>query len=314
MLKNLEKTLLLTSCKTLSVNPNRANIYLEKKVRLSNHFGSESYRAILEPIAQELVIQREKDPMTIIYLKLKYCGYAYSLFEKVLKDNQYVGDSKEPAGRLFAQFHSPQTDRMKKELITEIKKEDSRVRVIFATSALGMGVDSPYVTSVIHISPPSTLEAYMQEIGRAGRTVGIQAKAALYYNNSDISKNKLHITQSMNDYCHIMNTCLRKLILKYFGFELIKQSNCCSICDEGIKITENADWLASDKVRELPNENRIPLEESIKEILHSMQKPSCHFSMLDIPVVNINNMTENIMDGIEYIASESDLLYKYNMG
>jgi superfamily II DNA helicase RecQ len=94
-----------------------------------------------------------------------------------------VGDSKEPTGRLFAQFHSPQTDRMKKELITEIKKADSRVRVIFATSALGMGVDSPYVTSIIHISPSSSLEAYMQEIGRAGRTVGIQARATLYYNN-----------------------------------------------------------------------------------------------------------------------------------
>lgn len=138
---------MLASCKIVSVNPNRRNIYLEKNVRLSNHHGSESYRAILEPIAQELVIQREKYPMTIIYLKLKYCGYAYSLFERILNENQYVGDSKEPTGRLFAQFHSPQTDRMKKELITEIKKADSRVRVIFATSALGMGVDSPYVTA-----------------------------------------------------------------------------------------------------------------------------------------------------------------------
>ena len=78
-------------------------------------------------IAQELVIQREKYPMTIIYLKLKYCGYAYSLFERILNENRYVGDSKEPTGRIFALFHSPQTDRMKKELITEIKKADSRV-------------------------------------------------------------------------------------------------------------------------------------------------------------------------------------------
>ena len=50
-------------------------------------------------------------------------------------------------------------------------KADSQVRVLFATSALGMGVD---VTKVIHISPPSNLESYMQEIGRAGRT-GIQS-------------------------------------------------------------------------------------------------------------------------------------------
>ena len=35
---------------------------------------------------------------------------------------------------------------MKKELIEEIKKEDSRIRVVFATSALGRGVDAPFVT------------------------------------------------------------------------------------------------------------------------------------------------------------------------
>lgn len=60
--------------------------------------------------------------MTIIYLKLKYCGYAYALFERVLGENQFVGNTTEPTGRLFAQFHPPQTDRMKKELISEIKK------------------------------------------------------------------------------------------------------------------------------------------------------------------------------------------------
>ena len=137
-------------------------------MRLINNFGKDSYSAILEPVAEELAMQRENYPMTIIYLKLKYCGYAYALFERVLGENQFVGNTTEPTGRLFAQFHSPQTDRMKKELISEIKKEDSRVRVLFATAALGMGVDAPYVKNVIHITPPRSIEAYMQEMGRAG--------------------------------------------------------------------------------------------------------------------------------------------------
>ena len=75
---------------------------IDKKIRFSNHLGNESYRAILEPIAFELATQREKYPMTIIYLKLKYCGYAYTLFEKRLKENQFVRESKEPTARLFA--------------------------------------------------------------------------------------------------------------------------------------------------------------------------------------------------------------------
>ena len=130
--------------------------------------------------------------MTIIYLKLKCCGYAYGLFERILKDRQHVGGTSEPTSRLFAQFHAPQTSRMKKDTISEIKKENSRVRVLFATSALGMGVDAPYVINVIQISPPSSLEAYMQEIGRAGRT-GLSSCATLCYNNSDIGKNKKRV-------------------------------------------------------------------------------------------------------------------------
>ena len=144
LLKDLKQSLRLKSdCKIVARNPNRVNIYLDKKVRLSNHYGNESYDHILEPIANELAVQRENYPMTIIYLKLKYCGYAYGLFERILKDRQYVGDTSEPTARLFAQFHAPQTSRMKKDIISEIKKENSRVRVLFATSALGMGVDAP---------------------------------------------------------------------------------------------------------------------------------------------------------------------------
>ena len=147
---------------------------------MSNHHGYEGFDHFLLPIANDLALQREKYPMTIIYLKLKYCGYAYGLFERILQEKQFVGETKDPTGRLFAQFHAPQTKRMKKSIISEIKEENSRIRVLFATSALGMGVNAPYVQHIIHISPPSNLEAYMQETGRAGRT-GVPAWATLYY-------------------------------------------------------------------------------------------------------------------------------------
>ena len=45
--------------------------------------------------------------------------------EKRLKENQFVGESKEQTARLFAQFHSPQTERMKKELRNGPDKNDS---------------------------------------------------------------------------------------------------------------------------------------------------------------------------------------------
>ena len=94
-------------------------------------------------------------------MTLKHCGYAYGLVERILKDKQYVGETSEHTARLFAQFHTPPTSCMKRDIISEIKKGPSRVSVLFPTSALGMGVDAPYVTNVIHITQPSSLKAYM---------------------------------------------------------------------------------------------------------------------------------------------------------
>ena len=170
-----------SSYKVVSANPNRKNIFLAKKMRMSNHHIFDSYSDILLPIANGL-------PMTVIYMKLKSVLYAFGLFERVLKEKQYVGETNDPAARLFAQFHAPQTNEMKKSIISEIKKRNSQIRVIFATSALGMGVDAPDIMHVIHITPPSSIESYVQEIGRAGRT-GQLSSATLCYNNSDISDN-----------------------------------------------------------------------------------------------------------------------------
>jgi len=72
------------------------------------------------------------------------------------------------------------------------------LRVVCATNAFGMGIDRPDVDAVIHYAIPGSVEAYYQEIGRAGRD-GRPAAATLLWDYEDVFTRQFLIDSPRRD-------------------------------------------------------------------------------------------------------------------
>ncbi len=113
--------------------------------------------------------------------------------------------------------------------------------VMVATIAFGMGIDKADVRFVFHTDLPGSLEAYYQEIGRAGRD-GLPAEAHTLFGLEDIRMRRVFIDREdagedrkrreharlnmLLAYCEASH-CRRQLLLQYFG----EASEPCGNCD-----------------------------------------------------------------------------------
>ncbi|MEP6967580.1 MAG: DNA helicase RecQ [Pseudomonadota bacterium] len=81
-------------------------------------------------------------------------------------------------------YHAGLDREVRRDALSWFLAEDGAVMV--ATIAFGMGIDRPDVRFVIHADPPAAIEAYWQEIGRAGRD-GAPAEGITLYGASDMA-------------------------------------------------------------------------------------------------------------------------------
>ena len=74
------------------------------------------------------------------------------------------------------------------KIIEQEKFMNGEVNIMVATSAFGMGIDKDNVERVIHYEISDSLENYVQEAGRAGRSKEITANCYIFYNENDLNK------------------------------------------------------------------------------------------------------------------------------
>ncbi|XXY48320.1 ATP-dependent DNA helicase RecQ [Sorangium sp. So ce269] len=129
---------------------------------------------------------------------------------------------------------------------------DRSLSVVVATNAFGMGIDRPDVRLVVHAQPPSSIEAYYQEVGRAGRD-GDPARGLLLFAPADIALRRRlcqlgegGVEANADDAARAWGlfrellryldaaTCRHDFILRYFGDEAESLGGCghCDVCLE----------------------------------------------------------------------------------
>jgi ATP-dependent DNA helicase RecQ len=94
------------------------------------------------------------------------------------------------AGESVALYHAGLSARERREAMRAFV--DGSARIVAATVAFGMGIDKADVRWVLHADPPASLDAYYQELGRAGRD-GDAAHARLLFRTEDFGS-AVHLT------------------------------------------------------------------------------------------------------------------------
>ncbi len=125
-----------------------------------------------------------------------------------------------------------------------------KLAVVVATNAFGMGIDRADIRVVVHVQPPSSIEAYYQEVGRAGRD-GDQAYGLLLCSGADITLRRRLVqlgtegapadpvlaARAWGLFRELLRyldarTCRHDFVLRYFGDEQETLGGCghCDVC------------------------------------------------------------------------------------
>ncbi len=111
------------------------------------------------------------------------------VYVSLIKDLERLADALRRAlpDRAVAVYHGRLSPEQKKRVYARfIKARPSDGLVLVATNAFGMGVDKPDIRFIIHGQVPGSIEAYYQEVGRAGRD-GDPSDCLLLYCEEDLA-------------------------------------------------------------------------------------------------------------------------------
>ncbi|MDA8584904.1 DNA helicase RecQ [Rhodobacteraceae bacterium] len=147
------------------------------------------------------------------------------------------------AGQMALAYHGGMQSDRRREVERRFQTDDDLI--VVATVAFGMGVDKPDIRWVAHADLPKSIEAYYQEIGRAGRD-GAPAETLTLFGSDDIRFRRMQIDESPAPPEHRMAdhgrlnallglaealACRRVQLLEFFGEDATPCGH-CDLCDK----------------------------------------------------------------------------------
>jgi len=230
----------MADCEFVSTSPDRPNIFYEVHRRMDIDTD-------LNPVICSLKEKKQMAPRVIVYCRsLDMCADLYAHFHYELGIDSYYPPGADAISDncLFGMFHANTPQHNKEVILKSLTKPDGVVRVVFATIALGMGVNLRDVNTIIHYGGPQSIDDYFQGSGRGGRS-GQPARSIVYWKPIDCPKPKEpsstrdHEVAAVRDYLENETVCRRQWLLQYFdpacSSNVLDPKTCCDVCAKTVE-------------------------------------------------------------------------------
>jgi ATP-dependent DNA helicase RecQ len=218
VLLDIKKILEMDDPKIIKHSVDRKNLYIEINQKDENTFDDKIV-PLLKKFENEKVIV--------------YC--------KTVNDTEKIAEKIKKLKYKCEAYHAKKSDSDRSEIQSQFTSGE--INIISSTIAFGMGINISNIRLLIHYNCANDIEAYIQEIGRAGRD-GNKSYCYMFYSSQDFILNYGFLKDIKNDVIRKQkekdidylkkfistNECRRVVLLKYFDEDVVENCNNCDNC------------------------------------------------------------------------------------